>query len=107
MVRRAIGNLVSNALRHTPDAGDVRIEIVRVGDDAVCVAVENRGSPIAAEHLARIFDRFYRVDPSRHRSGENAGLGLAIARSIVVAHGGRIEARPRDDGARFEVTLPV
>ena len=107
MLRRALGNLIANALRHTPDAGLVTIEIDRAGEAAVRVAVENPGPPIPAEHLTRIFDRFFRVDPSRQRSSENAGLGLAIARSIVVAHGGRIEARPRADGARFEVTLPA
>jgi two-component system heavy metal sensor histidine kinase CusS len=107
MLRRALGNLIANALRHTPDAGLVTIEIDRAAEAAVRVAVENPAPPIPAEHLTRIFDRFFRVDPSRQRSSENAGLGLAIARSIVVAHGGRIEARPRADGARFEVTLPA
>jgi two-component system heavy metal sensor histidine kinase CusS len=107
MLRRALGNLVSNALRHAPDGADVRIDIAPAGDAEVRVAVENPGPAIPEEHLQRIFDRFYRLDPSRQRSSENAGLGLAIARSIVVAHGGRIEALPRTSGARFEVTLPA
>jgi two-component system heavy metal sensor histidine kinase CusS len=107
MLRRAFGNLLSNALRHTPDGGEVRVEIAPAGAEAARVAIENPGPPIPVEHLTRIFDRFYRIDPSRQRSGENAGLGLAIARSIVVAHGGRIEALPRRAGARFEVTLPA
>jgi two-component system heavy metal sensor histidine kinase CusS len=107
MLRRAFANLLSNALRHTPDGGVVRIEIAPAGAEAARVAIENPGPPIPVEHLERIFDRFYRIDPSRQKSGENAGLGLAIARSIVVAHGGRIEALPRPAGARFEVTLPT
>ena len=106
MLRRAFGNLLSNALRHTPDGGEVAIELAPVDGDRVRVAVENPGPAIPPEHLTRIFDRFHRVDASRQKSGENAGLGLAIARSIVVAHGGRIEALPRTEGARFEVTLP-
>jgi two-component system heavy metal sensor histidine kinase CusS len=107
MLRRAFGNLLSNALRHTPDGGEVVIEVAPVDGDRVRVAVENPGPAIPPEHLTRIFDRFHRVDASRQKSGENAGLGLAIARSIVVAHGGRIEALPRTEGARFEVTLPT
>lgn len=107
MLRRALGNLVSNALRHAPNGADVRIDIAPAGDAEVRVAVENPGPAIPKEHLQRIFDRFYRIDASRQRSSENAGLGLAIARSIVVAHGGRIEALPRTSGARFEVTLPA
>jgi two-component system heavy metal sensor histidine kinase CusS len=107
MLRRAFGNLLSNALRHTPDGGEVAIEIAAVDGERVRVSVENPGPAIPPEHLGRIFDRFHRVDASRQKSGENAGLGLAIARSIVVAHGGRIEALPRTTGARFEVTLPA
>jgi two-component system heavy metal sensor histidine kinase CusS len=107
MIRRAIGNLVSNAVRHTPDAGEVTVELSQGEPGAIRIAVENPGEAIAAEHRARIFDRFYRIDPSRQRSGEGAGLGLAIARSIVRAHGGTIEAVAKDDGARFEMTLPT
>jgi two-component system heavy metal sensor histidine kinase CusS len=107
MLRRAFGNLVSNALRHTPDSGEVTIGIAPADDGHVRVAVENPGPAIPPEHLTRIFDRFHRVDASRQKSSENAGLGLSITRSIVVAHGGRVEALPRSAGARFEVTLPV
>jgi two-component system heavy metal sensor histidine kinase CusS len=107
MLRRAIGNLVSNAVRHAPDAGEVTIGLRPGENGGMRIAVANPGEPIAAEHRARIFDRFYRVDPSRQRSSEGAGLGLAIARSIVLAHGGSIEAVATPDGARFEVTLPA
>jgi two-component system heavy metal sensor histidine kinase CusS len=107
MLRRAIGNLVSNAVRHAPDAGEVTIGLRPGENGGMRIAVANPGEPIAFEHRARIFDRFYRVDPSRQRSSEGAGLGLAIARSIVLAHGGSIEAVATSDGARFEVTLPA
>jgi two-component system heavy metal sensor histidine kinase CusS len=107
MLRRAFGNLLSNALRHTPDGGEITIGIAPAEDGDVRVAVDNPGPAIPPEHLTRIFDRFHRVDASRQRSGENSGLGLAITRSIVVAHGGRIEALPRATGARFEVALPA
>ena len=63
------------------------------------------GEPIPDEHLSRIFDRFYRVDPSRHRGSEGAGLGLAIARSIIRAHGGEISVRSGIDGVCFELRL--
>ena len=62
---------------------------------------------IPPEHLTRIFDRFYRSTRRGRRAARTPGLGLAITRSIVVAHGGRIEALPRPAGARFEVTLPT
>jgi two-component system heavy metal sensor histidine kinase CusS len=107
MLRRAIGNLVSNAVRHAPEAGEVTIGLRPGESGGIRIAVANPGEPIAAEHRARIFDRFYRADPSRQRSSEGAGLGLAIARSIVLAHGGSIEAVATTTGARFEMTLPA
>ncbi len=107
MLRRAIGNLVSNAVRHAPEAGEVTIGLRPGESGGVRITVANPGEPIAAEHRARIFDRFYRADPSRQRSSEGAGLGLAIARSIVLAHGGSIEAVATTTGARFEMTLPA
>ena len=73
MLRRAISNLLSNAIRYTPAGrGDHPVERKR-GDGTP--VVENPGTPIAAEHLPRLFDRFYRVDPSRQRKGEGSGIG--------------------------------
>lgn len=107
MIRRAISNLLSNALNHTPRGGAVIVRIERSGDTEIRVAVENPGDGIAAEHLQRVFDRFYRVDPSRQRSTEGAGLGLAITRSIVAAHHGTVQAFSADGLTRFEIAFPA
>jgi len=105
MLRRAIGNLLSNAVRHAAPNSAVRVNI-DVNADGVSVAVENTGDAIAPEHLERVFDRFFRVDPSRQRSTEGTGLGLAIAKSIVIAHGGTIAARSAGNFTTFTMTLP-
>jgi two-component system heavy metal sensor histidine kinase CusS len=107
MLRRAIANLLSNAVRHSTVGGTVGIEIRAHARNAVQVSVANAGDAIPDEMRSRIFDRFYRVDPSRHRESEGAGLGLAIVRSIAEAHGGQVEAVPQSDGARFVLTLPI
>ena len=92
MLRRAISNLLSNAIRHTPSGEKVQVRLAKHSDNEVSLSVQNPGSEISAKDLPNIFDRFYRVDPSRARQGDGAGLGLAIVRSIVEAHGGRVEA---------------
>lgn len=104
MLRRALANLLSNAIRHSPAGGSIRVGI-EATDGHTTLAIENSGEPIPPEHLSRIFDRFYRADPSRHRSNEGAGLGLAITRSIIRAHGGEISAQSTADGVRFEIRL--
>lgn len=103
--RRALGNLLSNALRYTPAGGQV---VVRLGGSPgqAMVEVENPGPTIAPEHLPHLFDRFYRADPSRRNGGEGAGLGLAIVRSIVAAHGGTIAARSREGRTCFTIVVP-
>lgn len=88
MLRRAIGNLLSNAFRHTPKGGSLAFRIGKDAEGNLVFAVENTGDTIPPEHLSRLFDRFYRADPSRRRDAEGAGLGLAITRSIMRAHGG-------------------
>lgn len=109
MLRRALSNLLSNAIRHTAPGTTVTVRLATAGDQTR-VAVENPGSEIASEHLPRLFDRFYRADPSRHRDrdgeGEGAGLGLAIVKSIVIAHGGTVEAICSDGSVQFQVALP-
>lgn len=74
MLRRAISNLLSNAIRYTPAGQAVTIQLSESAE-TVRLMVENPGTPIAAEHLPRLFDRFYRVDPSRQRKGEGSGIG--------------------------------
>ncbi|WP_447798223.1 heavy metal sensor histidine kinase [Pseudomonas moraviensis] len=106
MLRRALSNLLDNALRFTPAEGDVRLSIVEQ-QQAVRVCVENSGEGISAQVLPRLFDRFYRADPARQEgSSEHAGLGLAITQSIVRAHGGTIHCESEAGWTRFVIELP-
>jgi two-component system heavy metal sensor histidine kinase CusS len=104
MLRRALANLISNAIRHTPAGGTIRVGIESSGE-GMKLSVENSGEPIPLEQTSRIFDRFYRGDASRHGSGEGAGLGLAITRSIIRAHGGDISVRSGTQGVCFELRM--
>ncbi|WP_139113331.1 heavy metal sensor histidine kinase, partial [Pseudomonas sp. 34 E 7] len=106
MLRRALSNLLENALRFTPAGGEVR---VRLADDerGVKLTVENTGEGISKDVLPKLFDRFYRADPARREgSSEHAGLGLAITQSIVRAHGGRIYCESEAGWTRFVIELP-
>lgn len=106
MLRRALSNLLDNALRFTPAGGEIR---VRITDQAkgLTLTVENSGAGIDAAMLPRLFDRFYRADPARQEgSSEHAGLGLAITESIVRAHDGRIHGESEQGWTRFVITLP-
>ncbi|KII33436.1 ATPase [Pseudomonas fluorescens] len=106
MLRRALSNLLDNAMRFTPTKGEVRVRIVDQ-PKGLKLTVENSGAGISAELLPRLFDRFYRADPARHEgSSEHAGLGLAITQSIVRAHGGRIHCESADGWTRFVIELP-
>ncbi|MGH7537227.1 MAG: sensor histidine kinase, partial [Gemmatimonadales bacterium] len=93
-LQQILTNLLDNALRHTPRGG--RIRVIAEPDPGsaggVALAVGDTGSGIPADHLPRIFERFYRVDPSRSREHGGTGLGLAIVKHLVEAHGGRITA---------------
>ena len=104
-VERVLFNLLTNALRHTPSDGSVAVRATRL-ETEVQVSVEDTGSGLDAEARRRMFDRFWRADPARSAPG--AGLGLAIARGLVEAHGGRIWAETRPGGgARVSFTLPA
>lgn len=105
MLRRAFSNLLSNAILHTPRAETVTVNCI-ANSRGVQVEVENPGPEIPAEHLTRIFDRFYRIDPARQRSSEGGGLGLAIVKSIAQAHGGEVAVESSAGRTRFIVTLP-
>ncbi|MFK8333147.1 heavy metal sensor histidine kinase [Pseudomonas sp. BJa5] len=106
MLRRALSNLLDNALRFTPTGGEIRVSIEKP-EGRVRLQVANRGAPIDAALLPKLFDRFYRADPARREgSSEHAGLGLAITRSIVQAHGGSIAAESSGGWTRFVIDLP-
>ncbi len=107
---QVLGNLIGNALRHTPRGGRVTLGATLAPEgDAVRLWVADTGEGIAAEDLPRIFDRFWRGDPARsHEAGAGSGLGLAIARSLVEAHGGRIWADSQlGQGATISCLLPL
>jgi two-component system heavy metal sensor histidine kinase CusS len=106
LFRRAISNLLSNALKFTPPGGTVTLS-VRGNDQSVEVRVKDSGTGIPAEHLPRIFDRFYRADPARSQHLEGTGLGLAIVKSIMELHQGavRLESRP-GQGTTAILTFP-
>ena len=105
MMRRAIGNLVSNAIRYTPKGGKVAVRL-STQDGMTQIAVENNGESIPAEHLPRLFERFYRADSSRKRHSDGVGLGLAITRSIARAHGGDAEVGSGNGLTIFTLRLP-
>ena len=102
---QALLNLVDNAVRHTPEAGLVRLSGRREGRSIVA-EVYDEGSPIPPERLPHLFDRFYRADRSVE-PGRHAGLGLAIVKAIVEASGGTVSATSDASGTRFVVRLPL
>lgn len=105
MLRRALSNLFSNAIRYTPRGETVTVRLSQ-NEQTTTISVENPGEKISAEELPRLFNRFYRGDPSRQRKGDGAGLGLAIVKSIVEAHGGKVRVESDDALTWFEVVLP-
>ncbi len=108
MIRRALSNLLSNAIRHTSRDGSVKVLIDRRKSGEIQLSVDNPGEDIEPEHLPRLFDRFYRVDPSRHKApSDGAGLGLAITKSIVEAHQGTIQIFSSNGSTRFAITFPA
>jgi len=108
-LEQALQNLVSNAVRHTPEGGRIRVSAERI-EPGVRIVVQDTGPGIPAEHLGRVFDRFYKVDVSRSGTTlpSGSGLGLSIVRAIVERHGGRVTAGDAPEGgARFEIVLPA
>lgn len=106
-LRQCVGNLLSNAVRHTPPGGTVALRCRRVGDEVV-IEVADTGTGIAADDLPRVFDRFWRADKSRSRQTGGSGLGLAIVRQLVEAHGGTVSVTSTPDTETvFSLRLPV
>ena len=107
-IHQVVFNLVDNAVRFTPPGGEVTIRAWRE-DERVQIEIHDTGVGVAPEHLPRVFERFYRADPARSRDdGGGTGIGLAIARSIVEGHGGRIAATSEPGrGATFTFDLPA
>ncbi|EJN33030.1 heavy metal sensor histidine kinase [Pseudomonas sp. GM80] len=106
LLQRALGNLLANAVRHA-DQGSV-ISLRRRDEAGACwLQVHNHGPAIAQEHLSKLFDRFYRVDPSRAEPGDSGGLGLAIVQSIMQLHGGQVRVISDADGTVFELGFVV
>ncbi|WP_047283422.1 heavy metal sensor histidine kinase [Pseudomonas protegens] len=106
LLQRALGNLLANAVRHA-DAGSL-IRLGRHDEAGWCwLQVHNQGPAIAPEHLPRLFDRFYRVDPSRAEPGDSGGLGLAIVHSIMLLHGGQVRVTSDEQATVFELGFPL
>ncbi len=107
-IGEVLGNLLENALRHTLAGGRVGVT-ERRSASGIELVVSDDGEGIAAEHVARVFERFYRADPARSRAGGGSGIGLTIARAITEAQGGRIHAESAGpgQGSTFTVWLPA
>jgi signal transduction histidine kinase len=107
-LRQVLFNLLTNALRHTPEAGKISLN-GKTSDGWIVLSVKDTGEGMEAEQLAAVFDRFYRGDKSRSRETGGTGLGLAIVKAIVTAHGGQVEATSagKGQGCDFVVRLPI
>jgi two-component system OmpR family sensor kinase len=105
-LRQVMGNLLRNALMHTPEAAPIDVAVGTAGDDVI-VDVRDHGPGLPAGDPAQLFERFWRAEGGRTRGKGGAGLGLAIVTEIVDTHGGSVEARNAPDGgARFRLRLP-
>ncbi len=106
LLRRALANLIANALRYGNADSPVRITS-QIRNNQVEIGVSNSGEPIAPEHLPRLFDRFYRCNPARSQPGDSGGLGLAIVRSILQMHGGSVQVESNAEATRFSLDFPA
>jgi two-component system phosphate regulon sensor histidine kinase PhoR len=106
ILREALTNVLDNAIKYSPAGSTIGIRVER-SEARALIAIEDQGPGIPAEYRDRIFDRFFRVDPSRSRNGGGAGLGLAIAKWAVELHGGQISVHERPGGSEFRIVLPI
>jgi two-component system heavy metal sensor histidine kinase CusS len=102
MLRQALSNLISNAIRYSPNNDKITVKTEMLYG-SISIAISNHGEPVAKEHINRLFDRFYRTDPSRTRDGQGAGLGLSIAKSVIKLNGGNITAESSSDKTCFTI----
>ena len=107
LIEQSLSNLLSNAIRYCPPGTPVTVGARGLDEETLELFVADRGPGIAAEHLPRIFERFYRVDQARSRDLGGTGLGLAIVKHVAMAHGGRAEVQSQPgSGSRFSLVLP-
>lgn len=107
-IDQVLGNLVSNALKYTPEGGTIELEALKSEDGMLSISVRDSGIGIPKKDIERIFERFYRVDKARSRNMGGTGLGLSIAREIVKAHGGSISLQSElNEGSKVTFTLPL
>lgn len=107
LLRRAISNLVMNAIQHSPRGGRITLRGTEKSDGKIVISVTNVGVGVSREHLPKIFDRFYRVDNARAGSRASSGLGLAIVKSIAHLHGGDVRVESVQGGlTTFYLELP-
>ena len=106
-ITQCVNNLLNNALRHTPEGGEVIIKLME-NPEQVLLTIQDNGNGIETEHLPYVFDRFYRIDPDRNRRTGGSGLGLAITHALVLAHGGKVSASSdgKDQGSQFTIEFP-
>ena len=105
-IQQVLGNLLANALRHTPEEGTITVQVRHTGD-RVRYTVINTGSGLTPEEASRVFDPFWRAEEARERDRGGSGLGLSIARQVLLLHSGRIWAESAENLARFIFELPV
>jgi signal transduction histidine kinase len=104
---QVLGNILENAIRHTPENGEIFLNVTQVSN-TIQISVQDTGEGLPAEEAAHIFERFYRVDTSRQRESGGSGLGLAISKSIIEGHGGKIWAESKvGQGLTILISLPT
>ncbi len=105
-IRQVLSNLLTNALRHTPVGGEIRVQVV-TEQAGVRFSVTNTGSDLSQVDAAQVFQPFWRADAARERDSGGSGLGLAICKQLVELHGGRMWAETAADGVCFAFVLPI